>query len=165
MDHSLMGHDMPGHEGHDMSGHGECSMQMVFNWDYENLCVVFRWWRITSFSTLLISFVLVFALTASYEMLRDYTRNWERKVQLSLQNRSRDRGITEDERGFVFLTPPQKVKRAVLYATQVFVSFFLMLVFMTYNGYLIIATVLGAGFGFYLFGGDRMSAVKSMACH
>ena len=78
--------------------------------------------------------------------------------------------------------------RSLLYAVIVFISFFLMLVFMTYNvrdgfrtnccvrlpttwflfpqAYLILATVVGAGTGHYLFSelgveGDE----KGMACH
>jgi len=50
---------------------------------------------------------------------------------------------------------------------QVFVGFFLMLIFMTYNGYLMIATVLGAGIGFFYFGGNTLSlpATKALSCH
>lgn len=40
-----------------------------------------------------------------------------------------------------------------------------MLVFMTYNGYLMIATVLGAGFGHFIFGNGRLTGDKSIQCH
>lgn len=52
-----------------------------------------------------------------------------------------------------------------MYAVLVAISFWLMLVFMTYNGYLMIATVLGAGFGHFIFGNGRLSAGKSIQCH
>jgi solute carrier family 31 (copper transporter), member 1 len=61
-----------------------------------------------------------------------------------------------------------RILRAVIYGVQVFISFFLMLVFMTYNvrlsystfpnvadllqAYLIFAVVLGAGIGHFVFG-------------
>lgn len=49
---------------------------------------------------------------------------------------------------------------------QVFVGFFLMLIFMTYNGYLMAATVIGAGVGFFYFGGDSLSSsTKALSCH
>ncbi|KAJ3008963.1 hypothetical protein NUW54_g2960 [Trametes sanguinea] len=66
-----------------------------------------------------------------------------------------------------------RVSRAVLYGASVFLSFFLMLVFMTYNAYLILATVVGAALGHYIFSSHMdVDAVlasgvdgKGMACH
>ncbi|KAJ7187948.1 Ctr copper transporter family-domain-containing protein [Mycena filopes] len=64
-----------------------------------------------------------------------------------------------------------RVLRATLYGATVFLSFFLMLVFMTYNAYLIFATVFGAALGHYVFGGtiniDALLSeeAKGMACH
>jgi copper transporter 1 len=45
------------------------------------------------------------------------------------------------------------------------ISFWLMLVFMTYNGYLMIATVLGAGFGHLVFGKGKLKASRDIQCH
>jgi len=63
----------------------------------------------------------------------------------------------------------------VLYGATIFLSFFLMLVFMTYNAYLILSVVLGAAIGHYIFGTEmNVEAVlsgggavsgKTMACH
>jgi copper transporter 1 len=63
--------------------------------------------------------------------------------------------------------------RAAVYGGTVFISFFLMLVFMTYNAYLIAAVVVGASLGHYVFGStlnaDAILADstggKGMACH
>ena len=96
------------------------------------------------------------------------------------------------------LPPWPRTSRALLYGLQVFLSFFLMLVFMTYNvsqlpgcyaqssvtlssdtrivhqAYLILATVVGAAIGHYVFSPDMdIEAVlagasggnKGMACH
>lgn len=52
-----------------------------------------------------------------------------------------------------------------MYAILVAISFWLMLVFMTYNGYLMIATVLGAGFGHFIFSQGRLTANKAIQCH
>ncbi|KAJ7248745.1 hypothetical protein C8J57DRAFT_1724148 [Mycena rebaudengoi] len=60
---------------------------------------------------------------------------------------------------------------ATLYGSTMFLLFFLMLVFMTYNAYLIAATVLGAALGHFIFGGTiAVDALlngesKGMACH
>ncbi|KAK9722587.1 copper transpport protein [Basidiobolus ranarum] len=171
MDH-MPGHDMP----HNDMPHDMCSMQMVFNWDISNLCVVFNWWRVNSIPTLIVSIILVFALSASYEMLRDYTRTFEQRILLKHQTTatndedpespdSNESLLNAGNYKYIWLTPKEKLLRVFLYSIQVFLSFFLMLIFMTYNGYLIIAVVIGASTGFYIFGGDRLSAAKSLACH
>ncbi|QRW21273.1 copper transport protein CTR2 [Rhizoctonia solani] len=72
------------------------------------------------------------------------------------------------------LSPGARISRAALYGAQVFLSFFLMLVFMTYNAYLILAVVLGAAIGHYVFGAQMDAeavlsnagvGAKGMACH
>ncbi|KAI1287771.1 High affinity copper uptake protein 1 [Halotydeus destructor] len=42
--------------------------------------------------------------------------------------------------------------QTIMQIVQVFVSYCLMLVFMTYNGWLCLSVILGAGFGYLLFG-------------
>ncbi|XP_033122981.1 LOW QUALITY PROTEIN: high affinity copper uptake protein 1-like, partial [Anneissia japonica] len=42
--------------------------------------------------------------------------------------------------------------QTLLHVIQVTISYFLMLIFMTYNGWLCIAVALGAGTGYFLFG-------------
>lgn len=63
------------------------------------------------------------------------------------------------------LSNKKELIRSSIYAFLVGLSFWLMLVFMTYNGYLMIATVLGAGFGHFIFGNGRLLADKSIQCH
>lgn len=57
-----------------------------------------------------------------------------------------------------------RVIMATLYAVQVFYSFFIMLLFMTYNGWVMISVAVGAFVGYLVFGGDS-PATKSAACH
>ncbi|MCJ1357996.1 MAG: hypothetical protein MMC33_007994 [Icmadophila ericetorum] len=59
----------------------------------------------------------------------------------------------------------QKTKtiKATLYAIQVFYSFFIMLLFMTYNGWIMLAVAVGAFIGYLTFG--NASATKGVACH
>lgn len=51
-----------------------------------------------------------------------------------------------------------------LYAAQVFYSFFIMLLFMTYNGWIMLSVAVGAFVGFVLFGHEE-SVAKAAACH
>ncbi|KAL2800959.1 Ctr copper transporter [Aspergillus keveii] len=57
-----------------------------------------------------------------------------------------------------------KITMAALYAVQVFYSFFIMLLFMTYNGFVMLAVAVGAFVGYLAFG-ENMSAAKTVACH
>ncbi|PGH15633.1 hypothetical protein AJ79_02226 [Helicocarpus griseus UAMH5409] len=55
-----------------------------------------------------------------------------------------------------------KLVLAGLYAVQVFYSFMIMLLFMTYNGWVMLAVAVGAFVGYVTFGGN---ATKSVSCH
>lgn len=54
---------------------------MLFTWDTNNLCIVFRWWHIRSTPGLILSLLAVVALGAGYEALREGIRRYE--VQLA----------------------------------------------------------------------------------
>lgn len=61
-----------------------------------------------------------------------------------------------------------QLRRAALYVVTLTLSMFLMLVFMTYNAWLIAAVLLGAGTGHYLFNRDLGLGVLSedkAVCH
>jgi solute carrier family 31 (copper transporter), member 1 len=82
------------HSGMDMGG-GRCSMnvrpcrpfpvlialpdqyQMLFTWSTDNLCIVFRQWRITGTVSLLVSLAAIALLTAGYEGVRWISRQYE----------------------------------------------------------------------------------------
>ncbi|GAM82648.1 hypothetical protein ANO11243_006300 [Dothideomycetidae sp. 11243] len=53
--------------------------------------------------------------------------------------------------------------KALFYAVQVFYSFFIMLLFMTYNGWIMLAVAAGAFVGYLMFGEGPAS--KTVACH
>ena len=60
--------------------------------------------------------------------------------------------------------PNKQFIRSLIYGGQIAVSFFLMLIFMTYNAYLMFAVVVGAVTGFYLFHKES-TAERGMNCH
>ncbi|KAF8940404.1 hypothetical protein BGZ47_007770 [Haplosporangium gracile] len=168
-----------GHGGHG-GDDAMCSMNMLFNWSTENLCVVFESWKINTPFALVVSCIVIIGLSASYEMLRAYSRKYEerllegaRKRQTSDASSHAVGGGAEDltpllsGRPYTLrLSNQQQLARALFYMAQVFVGFFLMLIFMTYNGYLMAATVIGAGVGFFYFGGDSLSSsTKALSCH
>jgi solute carrier family 31 (copper transporter), member 1 len=50
---------------------------MLFTWDTNNLCIIFRQWHITSTVSLVFSLLGVVALTAGYELVRELSRRYE----------------------------------------------------------------------------------------
>jgi len=147
---------------HDMPGMGpQCKMNMVFTWDYQNMCVVFPFWRITSRTSFVWSFVAVILLGFFYEGLRSTA------ARLSQSYRAPPSNGSTDERSLLLRQRKgRKWLMSALYAFQVFYSFFLMLVFMTYNGYFMLAVVVGAFLGhLYFQKGPYGDAERSMSCH
>ncbi|CRK34633.1 hypothetical protein BN1708_006466, partial [Verticillium longisporum] len=166
MDHSHMDHGDSGHGGmdHGDMGGAQCSMnashplhlclgrhqltratlQMLFTWDTSNLCIVFRQWHIDSTFSLVLSLLLVVALTAGYEALRAASRRYETAVNKRVTNLPRSQQVEASKTAHVV--------KAVLYALQNFYAFMIMLIFMTYNGWVMVAVALGAFVGYLLFG-------------
>ncbi|CEI39135.1 hypothetical protein FVEN_g10732 [Fusarium venenatum] len=160
MDHSHMDHSGMDHGDMD-HGHGGgmkdmCSMNMLFTWDTNNLCIVFRQWHVRSTTSLLFSLIAVILLAIGYEALRSVSRRYEQALDNRVRSAPRQSHGQADQRAHLI--------KAVLYALQNFYAFMLMLVFMTYNGWVMISVSLGAFLG-YLFFGQRTSATKENACH
>ncbi|KEF59255.1 uncharacterized protein A1O9_04099 [Exophiala aquamarina CBS 119918] len=171
MDHGDMG---GGHGDMDMGG--QCSMNMLFTWSSKDLCIVFRQWRITGTFSLILSLIAIVLLAAGYECIREVSRRYEQgynarmsaystgassesqslNASSSLLVVGRDSKSAEERKGTLI--------KGALYAVQVFYSFFIMLLFMTYNGWVMIAVAVGAFVGYILFGRNSSSA-KSVACH
>ncbi|KAJ9669171.1 copper transpport protein [Coniosporium apollinis] len=154
MDHSHMDH---GHMDHGNMGHGghQCKMNMIFTWSTQDLCIIFDWWHIHSSFTLFMSLLGVVILTAGYELVRELARRYEAGASQKIQSLpGRTRGEAEQR---------SRMVKAAFYAVQVFYSFFIMLLFMTYNGWVMLAVAVGAFVGYLAFGNS--TAAKSVACH
>ncbi|THH08086.1 hypothetical protein EW145_g2942 [Phellinidium pouzarii] len=203
--HDGMDHDMPDmdHGGHGSMDMGaKCSMNMLWNTQIIDTCVVFPQWHIRSNLSFALSFLAIVALGVFYEWLRAFARRVDRSVARTIANGSakgKGRGSVspsgrrslspssvadEDETlltgrpsfrksAMMNVPAPARALRAALYGATVFLSFFLMLVFMTYNAYLILAVVLGASIGHYYLGAKMdvdslllgVADDKGMACH
>ncbi|OJJ00163.1 hypothetical protein ASPVEDRAFT_70428 [Aspergillus versicolor CBS 583.65] len=194
MHHMGMDMDHGHHDHGDMDmGEGQCNMNMLFTWSTKNLCIVFSRWRVTGPISLLGSLVVIVLLAAGYEGTRQITRQYEVAHARRLSafsgatvgsNDIADEAVSgtepEPENHAYFRNASSrllvgsdnrraverrgKITMAALYAVQVFYSFFIMLLFMTYNGFVMLAVAVGAFVGYLAFG-DNMSASKSVACH
>jgi hypothetical protein len=59
---------------------------MLFTWDTNNLCIVFKQWHITSTASLVISLIAIVAIVAGYEALRDGIRRFESWTNKRVEN-------------------------------------------------------------------------------
>jgi len=144
-----------------------CNMNMLFTWDTNNLCIIFRWWHIQGPISLVFSLLGVVALTALYEALRATSRRYETFVAKRTDEVPLDTERTPflwSGRNQVEVSQRAHVIKALLYAVQNFYAFMLMLLFMTYNGWVMISVGVGAFLGYLLFG-NTTSSTKDSACH
>ncbi|KAK9467824.1 Ctr copper transporter family-domain-containing protein [Lipomyces arxii] len=132
-----------------------CNLHMLFTWNTKDLCIVFDWWHITTTFGLIVSLAVIFAVAGGYEYLRMLTSP---RASLDILPKREDHATTQAVKS------RSKAKMAAFYAIQVFYSFFLMLVFMTYNGWVMLSVVAGAFSGHYFFSG-RDSESRGMFCH
>ncbi|KAK7205232.1 Ctr copper transporter family-domain-containing protein [Myxozyma melibiosi] len=135
-------------EGHAAS---LCRMNMLFTWQTDSICIVFQWWRMYNRATVALSFLGIVGLGVGYELVRELTRRYESYIN------SVSRGDDQLLPLIIKRYMPDRSMRdrlilSFLYAFQVLYSFFLMLVFMSYNGWMMFAVVVGAFIGFFFFG-------------
>ncbi|KAH9243149.1 hypothetical protein K456DRAFT_1906843 [Colletotrichum gloeosporioides 23] len=172
MDHAAMDHSNMGGHGGMGGGMGDrCSMSMLFTWDTNNLCIVFRQWHIRSTGGLIISLLLVVALAAGYEALRAASRRYEQSVNKRVDSLPSIAGNVTETTPFLWTGREQAeasrtahIIKAALYAAQNFYAFMIMLIFMTYNGWVMVAVAVGAFVGYVIFG-NSTSSTKDNACH
>lgn len=158
MDHSMhsSGMDMP--DMPDMPEHRMCKMSMLLTTEYEDVCVLTSKWHIYNFRDLILSMIAIIILTALYELLKNWTLKWE--------NRNSVNSISSQSAIKKF-----KLNSSIVYGFTVFYSFIIMLIFMTFNVWLMIAVAIGAAVGKYFFTSNSVSAIQantipnSLNCH
>ncbi|KXN73662.1 Ctr copper transporter [Conidiobolus coronatus NRRL 28638] len=149
-----MGHQMP---MDDSSAAAMCSMNMSFNMETKNLCVLFDFWRINTTGELLGSVFLIALLCVGFEKFKQYLRIYQRRLIKSSSS-----SLNDSDK--LSINNTDKLIRTGLYCTNILYSFIIMLIFMTYNGYLIFSILLGSGIGYYLFNSEVIDD-KTIACH
>ncbi|WVQ80452.1 hypothetical protein IAT38_002557 [Cryptococcus sp. DSM 104549] len=195
-----MDHGHGDHSGHNMPMPPSCSMNMLWNNQVADTCVVFRSWHISGTWTMILSCLTIIGISLFYSYLLHYIKNLDRQIAVTLysgaQPHRRERGERGEGSSGTGLIPPvpagynavetgsankigvtrlplsARVKRAGLYAISVAISFWLMLVAMTYNTYLFSSIVIGAFLGHIVYEGEMdVGAVlsgangKGLACH
>ncbi|KAG8950716.1 hypothetical protein FRC03_012752 [Tulasnella sp. 419] len=187
MDHSHhhgMGHD---HGSMSTESMARCKMHMLWNWETVDTCVVFRSWHVTSTTTFVLSFLAIASISIFFEWLKQVAIAYDKRLAATLTKGKTPLSGTETPgeealliargsavKGGNYEVPPiPRIIRACLYGAENFTSLFIMLIFMTYNGYLVAAVSLGAAAGHWIFG-DTIDAeaitgsyqpFKGGACH
>ncbi|KAK0179735.1 hypothetical protein PV327_005458 [Microctonus hyperodae] len=187
MDHSTMNHATMDHDskmGHQMMGHGVdtkagdvCGegghgmMMMAFHGGFCET-ILFETWKISSIGGLIGSMIGIIIMAALYEGLKYYREYLFWKTYNALQYRSvtmpaGKNVVAEDNR----VVQPTMLSwmhsfQTFLHIIQMILSYFLMLIFMTYNVWLCFAVVLGAAIGYFLFGWKKSVIVDvTEHCH
>ncbi|XP_037835413.1 high affinity copper uptake protein 1 isoform X1 [Kryptolebias marmoratus] len=189
------GHDHGG-GGNDGSHGGHGGMAMTFYFGYHNVELLFTGWLINSPGEMVGACIGVFLLAVLYEGLKIGREALLRRSQVNVRYNSmslpgtdgtvlmethktvgseimKEAELLADKKSGLLGLPyrqrmlsPSHFLQTGLHVIQVVVSYFLMLVFMTYNGYLCIAVALGAGMGYFLFSWRKAVVVDiTEHCH
>jgi len=186
MDHSAhMGMDHSAHMGMDHSAHMASDagaghmMAMWFHFGYTET-VLFHGWSFSTVGGLIGSMIGIFFMAALYEGLKYYREYlfWKtynalqyRAVTLPTEKAPEDNQIVHMVGEVIHKQPPTMLSpmhffQTFLHVVQMIVSYFLMLIFMTYNVWLCLAVVLGAATGYFLFGWKKSVIVDvTEHCH
>ncbi|XP_029940024.1 high affinity copper uptake protein 1 isoform X2 [Salarias fasciatus] len=156
--------------GDEHAGH---SMAMTFNLDYIGVELLFSGLVINSAGEMVAACIGVFLLAALYEGLKIGREVLLRRSQVNVRYNSMplpgaDGTVLMETHKTVGqrMLSPAHFMQTLLHIVQVVVSYFLMLVFMTYNGYLCIAVAAGAGMGYFLFSWRKAVVVDiTEHCH
>jgi solute carrier family 31 (copper transporter), member 1 len=143
---------------------------MYWNWDTSIPYIFFKWWTAETPLGLGFAVISVFFLAFFYENVINLRARYDvslmRKASTTTSNNNNDNKTTEsaqccstEANGSCNCAAPanmirpfttsQAFVRSSLFAFSNFYSLFLMMIFMTYNAYLCIALVLGAGTGHF----------------
>ncbi|XP_054719751.1 high affinity copper uptake protein 1-like [Uloborus diversus] len=168
-DHSS--HTADVHSAHVSSGgHGDMPMHFHFGID---TVILFKEWTTTTTEGLIGSVIGIFILAMLYEGIKFFREFLFKKYFTSLEYSSvsvlGDDGkpVTEVHkvaRNRMFSWP--HMLQTLMHVVQMVLSYFLMLIFMTYNVWLCLAVVAGAGVGYFLFGWRKATVVDiTEHCH
>ncbi|XP_037039236.1 high affinity copper uptake protein 1-like [Bradysia coprophila] len=164
MDYIIRQHGDHGDEGDSES----CPMIMTF---HTGNCesILFKGIKVTKGEEFAVAFLVIFVISIAYEGLRF----WREKLYNDYQAQQQITCSNPKD-----MAPPRKTIRQLLtqkahliqtlmHMIQVTVSYALMLIVMTYNVWLVLAVILGATVGYFIFGWIRQRTidVAESCCH
>ncbi|CAI6332427.1 unnamed protein product [Periconia digitata] len=149
-------------------GAGSCTMEMVWNWNVIDSCFLSGSWHVKNKSMFAASCVGVVFLVVTLEFMRRVSSEWDAFLLRSFQRRLRLQQAAVasatpasccDGPESTFVGPQyatfratalQQLCRAILHGITLGLAYLLMLIIMSFNGYIFISVVLGAILGKFL---------------
>ncbi|XP_045200561.1 high affinity copper uptake protein 1-like isoform X6 [Mercenaria mercenaria] len=180
MDHGHMdmgngGTDGHNHVGMDMNNTDRTCAGGMLMFFHTGKCefILFETLRTKDVGGLVGACVAIFALAIIYEGLKVFREMLLQKAMLtgnkyaiSNGSSSQDTMVISNKNVGLHMMTCSHFVQTVLHMVQVFISYCLMLVFMTYNVWLCLSVILGAGIGYFLFGWRKAIVVDiNEHCH
>ncbi|XKL67338.1 hypothetical protein PGB90_002829 [Kerria lacca] len=170
MDHEHMNHEHMNHND-PKSGPMHHMMSMSFHFGTEET-VLFSFWKFSTVGGLIGSIIGIFILAVLYEGLKYYREHLFWRSYSLLQYRSvqipvdKTPHASETKVSQPLMFSKSHAYQSFLHVIQIVISYFLMLIFMTYNVWLGLAVALGSTTGFFLFGWKKSVVVDvTEHCH
>ncbi|KAF1931682.1 high affinity copper transporter, partial [Didymella exigua CBS 183.55] len=156
-----------------MSMGGSCKISMMWNWYTVDSCFIARSWHVTSKGMFAGSCIGVILLVILLEFLRRAGKEYDRYIaEQYLASHTRTAPVASSASSDNSKTPVtnaalavqkfrpsilQQAIRALLHMLQFAVAYFVMLLAMYYNGYIIICIFIGAYLGYFIFGWESFN--------
>ncbi|WWC59259.1 uncharacterized protein I303_101809 [Kwoniella dejecticola CBS 10117] len=131
---------------HMSSSNTTCQMSdMLWNWNVIDTCFISSGWHNSTRGSFAASCIGVLFMAILLELLRRAARDYDRLILKQLSNiSSKTQNYRPSGRR---ATPLQQLIRSLLHVAVFGVAYLLMLLVMSYNGYLIISILIGTGIG------------------
>jgi len=166
------------HDHSNMGGHDMMGMMMYFHVGFEET-VLFKQWKTSSEADMIMSCIGIFLIALLYEGLKYFRERLHRNQYIAVDYskvRAPEGSIsnTGEQANQVrttvscqtSITSPSHYLQTLLHLVQLILSYFLMLIVMTYNIWLCLAVILGCTSGYYLFGWQKSFLVDiTEHCH
>ncbi|TIA76250.1 hypothetical protein E3P91_00097 [Wallemia ichthyophaga] len=169
--------------GMNMGDMGGCTTSMLWNWNIKDTCPVSKQWHITNDGAFAGTVIGVFFIVVAIEALRRFGREYDRKLVNDYRKSQASAGNTSmapdaDAKGDVGPAPvlvgtgqlrpfrptlSQQFIRALVYFVQYSATYIVMLIAMTFNGYLLFAIFFGGGFGYLVSSWDTVGLDQAAA--
>ncbi|ESN96713.1 hypothetical protein HELRODRAFT_107657 [Helobdella robusta] len=134
------------------SHHQDHSMPMYFHASCE-ATILFSFWKVSSITGMVVSCLIILVAGMLYEGLKVFR---EYLLMRNTECKSKEpAGIVPDCYKKQKVEPLPHLCQTALHGLQVFYSYCLMLIFMTYNVWLCVSLLLGAICGYFLFAWKR----------
>lgn len=128
--------------------------QMLWNWYTIDSCFLAESWHVTTQGAFAATCIGTVLLVVLVEFVRRIAREYDASIrrQFSRQAAASRTGTKIDGLATVVFraSPLQQLIRSVLYAAVVGGAYILMLIAMSFNGYVVICIIIGAGLGKFL---------------